>query len=65
MFYLKLLQLQQYVAINMGEPVVNQSIEERPEDIVITGISGLFPESKNIQELENHLKNKKHLVTGT
>lgn len=49
----------------MGESVVNQSIEERPEDIVITGISGLFPESKNLQELENHLRNKTHLVTGT
>lgn len=36
---------------------------EPGEEIVISGISGRFPESKNVEELKNNLLNKVDMVT--
>lgn len=50
--------------IKMGKSVVDQSVAGNPNDIVITGISGVFPGSKNLVELEDNLRNKTHLITS-
>ena len=36
---------------------------ESDDDVVITGISGRFPESENIDEFRNHLINGDDMVT--
>lgn len=36
---------------------------EPGEEIVISGIAGRFPESRNVEELKNNLLNKIDLVT--
>lgn len=36
--------------------------EEKPDDVVISGISGVFPGSKDMIELETNLRNKVNLV---
>jgi len=33
------------------------------EEIVISGIAGRFPESKNVEELKNNLLNKVDMIT--
>lgn len=42
---------------------INYAITEPGEEVVITGISGRFPESRNIIELKNNLMNKVDLIT--
>ncbi|CAL7939127.1 unnamed protein product [Xylocopa violacea] len=42
---------------------VNYAITEPGEEVVVTGISGRFPESKNMLELKKNLMNKVDLVT--
>lgn len=42
---------------------VNYAVTEPGEEVVITGISGRFPESNNIIELKNNLMNKVDLIT--
>lgn len=39
--------------------------EEDDDDIVITGISGVFPGSRNLEELELNLRIKLNLISGT
>ena len=36
-----------------------------PEDIVISGISGSFPQSDNIEEFEDNLFNGKNMISTT
>lgn len=49
---------------NVRDPLkINYAITEPGEEVVITGISGRFPESRNIIELKNNLMNKVDLIT--
>jgi len=41
----------------------NYKAPEPGEEIVISGIAGRFPESKNVEELKNNLLNKVDMVT--
>ena len=41
----------------------NKIIEVMSEDIVITGISGRFPESDSIDEFANNLYNRVDMIT--
>lgn len=53
------------MSCNVGvDPLkVNYAVTEPGEEVVITGISGRFPESNNIIELKNNLMNKVDLIT--
>ncbi|OAD57941.1 Fatty acid synthase [Eufriesea mexicana] len=42
---------------------VNYAVTEPGEEVVITGISGKFPDSKNVLELKEKLMNKVDLIT--
>lgn len=42
---------------------INYAITEPGEEVVITGISGRFPESRNVIELKKNLMNKVDLIT--
>lgn len=42
---------------------INYAITEPGEEVVITGISGRFPESRNVIELKKNLMNKADLIT--
>jgi len=42
---------------------MNTTIHDDPDDIVISGISGKFPASANIKELQDNLFNKADLGT--
>jgi len=37
--------------------------EEKPEDIVITGMAGRFPESDNVYQFRDNLYNKVDMIT--
>ncbi len=56
----------QYLVIFITGPKMENStvIDENPNDVVVTGISGVYPGSKNIVELENHLRNKVNLISS-
>lgn len=41
----------------------NYAVTEPGEEVVISGISGRFPESRNVIELKNNLMNKVDLIT--
>jgi len=41
----------------------NYKVTEPGEEIVISGIAGRFPESKNVEELKNNLLNKVDMIT--
>jgi len=41
----------------------NYKVPEPDEEIVISGIAGRFPESKNVEELKNNLLNKVDMIT--
>lgn len=38
--------------------------DENDEGIVISGISGVFPATKDMRELEHNLRSKRNLVSG-
>lgn len=42
----------------------SEIIPEKPDDIVITGISGCFPKSNSVLELEQNLKDRLDLIDG-
>ena len=42
---------------------VNYAAVEPGEEVVITGLSGRFPESRNIMELKDNLMKKVDLIT--
>lgn len=52
------------MSFNVRDPLkMNYAVTEPGEEVVITGISGRFPESRNIIELKNNLMNKVDLIT--
>lgn len=50
--------------MSAGKSTKNSYKAPQPgEEIVISGIAGRFPESKNVEEFKNNLLNKVDLVT--
>jgi len=43
--------------------LIKKNYKEPGEEIVISGIAGRFPESKNVGELKNNLLNKLDMIT--
>ena len=46
-----------------GEPELIRREVNKPDDVVISGVSGRLPESDNIQEFRDHLMNGDDMVT--
>ncbi|XP_076649208.1 fatty acid synthase-like [Halictus rubicundus] len=48
----------------MGEPVINGNTQYLQDDIVISGFSGRFPESENVDELKKNLFEGVDMITN-